>query len=119
MVYIGKRALESNIAELVLLDFVLPIERPNMIVVVVVPLEKQLKVEMRNMIIISSKELCHGCACIAVQIPQSSIEIKKKMLVIFQNVSPIFFIPKASDERTTLQRKKAMIILGRALGLCL
>ena len=119
MVYIGKSAFEANITELVLFDFVLPVERPNMVVVVVVPLKKQFKIEVRDMLAMSGKELFHGCTCIAMQIPQSAIEIKKKMLVVFQNVSPIFFIPKASDERTTLQRKKAMIILGRALGLCL
>ena len=85
---------------------------------VVVSLKKKLKIEVRNMIPISGKELFHGSARIAMQIPQSAIEIEKKMLVVLQNVRPIFFIPKASDESTTLQMKNAMIILGRALGLC-
>ncbi len=118
MVEILKCSFKANIAKVVFLDFILSIEGPHMIVVVVIPLKEKLKIEVPNLLVVLRKKLLHGSTRIALQIPQRAVEIEEKMFVGFQKDSPIFFIPNASVDKATLHKKNAIIILGSALGLC-
>jgi hypothetical protein len=90
-----------------------------MIVVMMVPTKKEFKIEVSDMFTVQLEQFLHGCASITLEVPKGSIEVKKEMLICFQNERPIFFIPNATEDNAMLQRKNAMIIFGRALGLCL
>ena len=93
MIGIRKRAFKSHKSQVILFDFILTIQRPHVIIVMVITPKEQLEIEVPHLFVVSIEQLEHGCSGVALQIPKSAIEIKKKMLVLFQNESPIFFIP--------------------------
>ena len=93
VIHIAEGALKTYIPEFVLFNLVLTVKRPYMVIVVVIALKEKLEIEMTNGISMGGKELVHGCACIALQIPQRTVEIEKEMLVWFQNDMPICFMP--------------------------
>lgn len=90
-----------------------------MIIVMMVSGEKSIEVNANKFIVEFFKQEFKRNTRIESEIPKCTIEIKEEMFILFQNESPIIFMPYAAEDKATDQQKKAMMSFGNAVELCL
>ena len=90
-----------------------------MIIVMMVSGEKLFEVDVSKFMLVFIEQEFKRNTRIESEIPKCTIEIKEEMFILFQNESPIIFMPYAAEDKATDQQKKAMMSFGNAVELCL